>query len=395
MLRREFDIASFIAKSLAGTMSEEERALLEAWKEEDIAHRRLFERLSSPENLARRNEHAERYRKLQRWEDLEKRIDNRRFVTVRRVTTYAALLIILFVASYFVFRLSEGSNEEVGQARLIRPGEAKAVLVLADGQHVTLETRSSFTLQESDGTVICKDSSVLDYRGKNERETTGEEVIYNTIKTPLGGEYFLVLSDGSRVHLNAMSSLRFPVRFMRERREVELTGEAYFEVEKDNRLFVVTTGETSTEVLGTKFNVSAYPEDEEVKTTLIRGSVRFTAKVRGKSFLLKPSEQVSFNKLSGEAKVEEVDVADFIAWKEGLFRFKDWRLEEIMEQLARWYDMKVEFREEALKDIRFGCCFNRYRDITPVLELLEETCKVRVKVEGNTVVLEKANTKTK
>lgn len=395
MLRREFDIASFIAQLLAGTMSEEEHALLEAWMEEDIAHRQLVERLSSPGSLARRNERAERYRKWERWGDVEKRIGDRRFVWVRRGMVYAALFVIALVTSYWVFFWPEQQDEKVEQTGLIHPGEAKAVLVLADGTSVALETCSSFVLRESDGTVICKDSSVLSYRGKREGKTPEGEVLHNTIKTPLGGEYFLVLSDGSRVHLNAMSSLRFPVRFTRERREVELTGEAYFEVEKDDIPFVVMAGETSTEVLGTEFNVSAYPEDEEIKTTLVRGSVRFTAASREESYLLKPSEQVRFNKLSGEARVKEVDVADFIAWKEGLFRFKDWRLEEIMEQLARWYDMKVEFQDETLKGIRFGCCFNRYREITPILELLEKTCKVRVSMEGNIVVLEAANAKTK
>ena len=209
------------------------------------------------------------------------------------------------------------------------------------------------------------------------------EPVYNKVEIPRGGEYALVLSDGTKVHLNSMSSLRFPVAFTTGKREVELQGEAYFEVSKTGQPFIVNANGMQVEVLGTTFNISAYP-DEEYQTTLVNGSVKVSAE-KGESLILKPSQQATIALGSNSIQVRTVDTSFYTSWVKGKINFKDQRLEDIMKTLSRWYDMNVVYENEKLKNIRFGCNLNRYEEITPFVKLLEKTEEVHVKIEGNTI----------
>lgn len=216
-------------------------------------------------------------------------------------------------------------------------------------------------------------------------QTTSVQVkpVYNKVEIPRGGEYALVLSDGTKVHLNSMSSLRFPVAFTADKREVELQGEAYFEVSKTGQPFIVNVNGMQVEVLGTTFNISAYP-NEEYQTTLVTGSVRVSAE-KGESLVLKPSQQATIVSGGNSIQVRTVDTSFYTSWVKGKINFKDQRLEDIMKILSRWYDMNVVYENEGLKNIRFGCNLNRYEEITPFVKLLEQTEEVHVKIEGNTI----------
>ena len=207
--------------------------------------------------------------------------------------------------------------------------------------------------------------------------------IYNKVETPHGGEYALLLSDGTKVHLNAMSSLRFPVTFDKGVREVKLQGEAFFEVSKTGQPFIVNINGMQVEVLGTTFNISAYPH-EEYQTTLVNGSVKINTE-SGESRILKPSQQASFTPGNNSIQVRTVDTEFYTSWVKGKIHFKDQRLEDIMKTLSRWYDMKVIYADEKTKNIRFGCNVNRYAEITPFVQLLEQTEKVHVKIKDNTI----------
>ncbi len=268
---------------------------------------------------------------------------------------------------------------------VVEPGGAKALLTLADGSVVDLEQAKAFCMREKDGTRLEKDSAFLSYE-----PAAGDSVaavpVYNTMSTPRGGEYALKLGDGSIVYLNAMSELRFPVNFVGNIREVELSGEAYFEVKEDAlRPFVIRTGDLRIRVLGTEFNVRAYGGEKMVSTTLVEGRVELSAR-RGTPVVLHPGEQGGFSREAGDIEVKKVNVASCIAWKNGMFDIRDCELEEIMEYLSRWYDIHVFYRQESLKKIRFGCYITRYSDIRPILELLEKTGKIRAQLNGNTVV---------
>lgn len=236
-------------------------------------------------------------------------------------------------------------------------------------------------LKEKDGTIIQVDSTTLNYQQTPER--TSDKLAYNKVNVPRGGEYQLTLSDGSKVQLNSMSSIRFPVQFAKDCRLVELEGEAYFEVSKTGQPFIVKTKGMNIEVLGTTFNISAYA-NEEYQTTLVNGSVRVQTE-DGSNRILKPSEQACITPGSNQINVRNVDTAFYTSWIHGKINFKDQRLEDIMKTLARWYDMEVIYENEATKDLRFGCYINRYNEITPLVNLLEQTGRVTITVEGKTI----------
>jgi hypothetical protein len=213
-----------------------------------------------------------------------------------------------------------------------------------------------------------------------------ERVIYNRIEVPRGGEFKFRLSDGTVVHLNAGSSLKFPVNFISTTREVELTGEAYFEVSPANKPFIVNTNYGDVRVLGTKFNVKAYPKDYFMEVSLLEGSVQLLT-YGNAPVTLDPSQHVYFDENTRKLTVKTGDAAINAAWKDGKIIFKDRELEYIMTNLARWYDMKVLIESDVLKKMRFGCKLNKFKTIEPIFELLESTGKIKVEVKGNQVCL--------
>ncbi len=226
------------------------------------------------------------------------------------------------------------------------------------------------------------DSTMLNYQVTS-KTVPKNKPVYNKVETPRGGEYALLLSDGTKVHLNAMTSLRFPVTFDNGPRKVELEGEAYFEVCKTGQPFIVCTQGMQVEVLGTTFNISAYPQ-EEYQTTLVNGSVKVNTET-GESCILKPSQQATISLGNSSIQIRMVDAGFYTSWIKGKIHFKDQRLEDIMKILSRWYDMEVIFANEKIKDLRFGCNVDRYSEITPFVRLLEETQKVHVKVNNKTI----------
>ena len=229
---------------------------------------------------------------------------------------------------------------------------------------------------------VHMDSTMLNYQVTSKTAPKNKPV-YNKVETPRGGEYALLLSDGTKVHLNAMTSLRFPVTFDNGPRKVELEGEAYFEVCKTGQPFIVCTQGMQVEVLGTTFNISAYPQ-EEYQTTLVNGSVKVNTET-GESCILKPSQQATISLGNSSIQIRMVDAGFYTSWIKGKIHFKDQRLEDIMKILSRWYDMEVIFANEKIKDLRFGCNVDRYSEITPFVRLLEETQKVHVKVNNKTI----------
>lgn len=274
------------------------------------------------------------------------------------------------------------SNEQMLIAQPILPGEPKAILTLDDGQTIHINKEAGNLLEKIDGANVQIDSTMLNYQVAQQKAQESK-LIYNKVETPRGGEYALLLSDGTKVHLNAMTSLRFPVTFDNGPREVELEGEAYFEVSKTGQPFIVSTHGMQVEVLGTTFNISAYPR-EEYQTTLVNGSVKVNTET-GKSCILKPSQQATVSPGNNSIKVRMVDAEFYTSWVKGKIHFKDQRLEDIMKILSRWYDMDVIYANEKIKDIRFGCNVDRYSEITPFVRLLEETGKVHVKINGKTI----------
>ena len=209
---------------------------------------------------------------------------------------------------------------------------------------------------------------------------------YNVIQIPRGGEYIVRLEDGTTVYLNSESELRIPVHFGKGERLVWLTGEAYFEVVKDaKKPFTVQFMSSSVTVLGTSFNIRAYPEEKQSQTTLAEGSVRIYSP--GSSMLLKPGEQAEVNALSGKMVKREVEVKSFTSWKDGRFVFEQQPLEDIMRTLERWYDIRVIFKDEGAKRISLSGNLKRYGDFSQVMKMLQMTGDVRFELHGNDVYI--------
>ena len=383
MINQHFYIARLIARYLSDEIGEEEQAELTRWRDESPENERLFQEICKEENIKQNMQKRQTFHAEDGWEGVQRKIQRHRFRhRILNICKYAAIFIFPVAIATVAIYKSGNEPQPLSQVEeQIVPGGKKAVLILDNGEAIDLKSTSGVELKEKDGTVIQVDSTVLNYQQAPAR--TSEKLAYNKVNVPRGGEYQLMLSDGSKVQLNYMSSISFPVQFAQDCRLVELEGEAYFEVSKTGQPFIVQTKGMKIEVLGTTFNISAYA-NEEYQTTLVSGSVKVQTE-NGSNRILKPSEQACITPGSNQINVRNVDTAFYTSWIHGKINFKDQRLDDIMKTLARWYDMDVVYENEATKELRFGCYVNRYNEITPLVKLLEQTGRVTVTVEGKTI----------
>lgn len=290
------------------------------------------------------------------------------------MATVAVAVVILGVCSLVFYQTR--TNEKEPQNLVIRPGSDKAKLRLADGRTIYLDSTTSENIAHATaGAVQISEMGVLDYSNlKGPKQGLGT----NTITVPRGGQFRLLLSDGTKISLNASSSLTFPTNFSGSERRVKLEGEAYFEVAKkiikgtktERVPFIVETDRQQLVVLGTTFNINAYPDENNVKTTLIEGSVQVSPSEQASPKILKPGQQSVLN--GKNLSIHQIDVSQAVAWKQGDFTFDEMPLEEIMRQISRWYDVEVSY-EDNMGKIKFGGSISRSKDIKEVLEVLKLT----------------------
>jgi transmembrane sensor len=264
----------------------------------------------------------------------------------------------------------------------VNPGTNKAVLTLANGSTINLNSAANGLISTQQGaTVIKRSNGQLEYITQKSSENV-IATVYNTLSTPAGGQYQVNLPDGSKVWLNASSSLRYPSTFSHlKNRSVELSGEGYFEVQKDKlHPFIITSGVHQVQVLGTHFNISSYSDDNAIKTTLIEGSVKVTVLHDQKSLvqILKPGQQSDYS--GNVLKVANVDTDDAIAWHMGYFVFHRESLENIMKEVSRWYDVPVVYQSNEVKYIPFSGTVSRFGKASELLKVLELTNKVKFKI---------------
>lgn len=306
----------------------------------------------------------------------------------------AASILLLIVTSLFFYTNRTPVNKlalkvvEPKKAAVILPGDNKAILTLSDGTKIILEDAKNGILANQAGVSIQKTSDgKLLYSFSNSANTvspeTKENVIYNKIETPIGGKYQINLPDGSKVWLNSSSSLRFSALFNGHTREVELSGEAYFDVSKNKgKPFRVITKDQIVEVLGTQFNINSYSDEGPIKTTLIEGSVKIIYK--DKVVLLSPGQQFQPKELV--SAVVEADTEEVVAWKDGYFVFKNEDIKSIMRKLSRWYNVEVSYSGN-IPEVGFGGNISRSKDISEVLDVLQLTNAIHFKVEGRRITV--------
>lgn len=376
-------VAPLLQKMLNGELlSGEEQRLLEEWKGRSEENKTLFERLGNPVAVhemlkawheIEKNRELSKQRGMNRIQELLNKpappVHQVHFLRRRPFRYAAAVLLLLSAGTYFWTtnnkkqQLADGNKP----SRVIAPGREGAILTLADGSQVVLDSLGNGVVANQSGVQVLLQNGQLAYDGSS------KETAYNTITTPKGRQFRLQLPDGSKVWLNAASSVKYPTTFTGRERRVELEGEAYFEVAQNANLpFKVKVGDaTEVEVLGTSFNINSYPDEAAIRTTLLDGAVRLNAYRQSQT--LKPGQQAVVKPAKAQLDiVNNTDLDKVMAWKNGLFNFDDASLEEVMRQLERWYDIEVTYAK-GIPAIRFGGEINRQNTLQDVLQILEKS----------------------
>ncbi|MEM9649108.1 MAG: FecR domain-containing protein [Bacteroidota bacterium] len=370
-----------ILKKLNNTLTKDEAKVFQEWISESETHRAYFQKvkenhLKSPEVIDIQGG----------WKNVDPKLKSEK-LTIAYWKYGVAAVLLLLLSLPFLFTKQEPSTEPIVNevTETIEIGSDKATLTLEDGTRVPLEKGKNF----STTALTSNGQQVVYTRPTNEKAQT---LTYNTLTIPRGGQFYIVLSDGTKVWLNSDSELRYPVAFPpNQARKVELVyGEAYFEVspstQNQGTHFLVTTQEQEVDVLGTEFNIKAFKEDNFIETTLVNGKVA----VRNGSNVnnLSPGYQSKLDKGSQQISIAPADVYNTISWKNGLFSFKNMALKDIMTVLSRWYDVEVEIRNTSVENISFHGVFNRNQDLENILSIIENTNEAKFTTKGKTIMVE-------
>ena len=380
----ETDIQHLIISSLEGTASEEELLVLQKWLEESEQHFLLFHAYRQDWIQAGC---VQRYQTEEAWKKVEHRLFHRMSVKHlflwARIAGYAALVVLMIAVGYVFMRRDQDKDQAYVVEGNIEPGGKKAILVLGSDEKVVLGDEAEETLLAGN-TTVKKEGNTLVYGEKHAKETAGE---YNRLITPRGGEYAVVLADGTKVWLNAESELHYPVHFPEHEREVHLKGEAYFDVAKEaERPFVVCVNGVDVTALGTEFNIAAVQGGDEVLTTLVNGSVRVVNE-EGADCILTPAEQAVCKKGVVGIEVQKVNTNLYTSWKDGYYAFDKQPLGEIMRTLERWYDIHVVFADSVAGKLRFSGRLKRYEDIDNLLTMIKLTNDVDFEIAERVIIV--------
>lgn len=384
--RTAYLIAGYIKENLTPREHEE----LDDWVTASMDNQLLFEELTDGKNLEKWLQWKEQLptkQVLQRLKDQIEFTPPLRRSKLTRFIPYAvaaSILIVIVTTVVFYQKLPVRTGENISEQIVtdLAPGGNRAILTLSDGSTVRLDSVKNGSLARQGNTNIVKqENGQLNYQEINSgiQPVSGA---FNSLSTPKGGKYELILPDGTMVWLNAASLLRYPTSFSGNERSVELTGEGYFEVATSaSRPFIVSTNGITVQVLGTHFNVTAYPDDTTINITLAEGSVKVN-----ESVVLKPGQQAQVNR-QGVIKKVVADLETTLAWKEGLFVFKNTPIDDVMRQVSRWYDASISYQTKPSE--HFNVIISRDEPVSKLLHLLEQTQSVHFKIENKKITVMK------
>lgn len=372
----------YITDYLSGNLAPEERKRFSEWLAERPERQEAFREMGRTVLRARWSGRWAQTDAVKAFARVQKRLHTRRLY--RRLLECAAVVLVAATVSVFFLLPEEEELTMPLASTLPAPGEHRPVLTLHNGQSIVLSNEPQQVIAGTPAIDIRQtDSARLEYTPVS--DTMDSEIHYNTLSVPKGCEFSLALADGTRIWVNAGSTLRYPERFAPGKREVFLSGEAYFEVARDTaNPFFVKTDRMQLQVLGTSFDISAYPDDPAITTTLLTGSVsqKFES---GRQTLLRPSQQSVYTVATGTARLQAADIDAVLAWKNGKFIARDERLEDILQRLSRWYDFQVVYTQPRLKDIRFHIHCERYENVMDILEQVQETYGIRFSEYNGTI----------
>ncbi|MGD2034339.1 MAG: FecR family protein [Bacteroidales bacterium] len=395
----QYKIAELIFLELKDELSAAERDILDEWKRENPGNLDLYHKIVDENNIISKMNVYNKLDKKKAWTRLDKELEKNRETTgirFKSVLRYAAAAsILLLIGSYLLLKqLSPSQDEAPVRGAVILSGTQKATLTTSDNEKIELGRVEQSRVYHLANASVTDTNSTLTYLDKEtDRTEKPSEVAVNTLETPTGGEYRLILSDGTKVFLNAETKLIFPEIFSKGTRAVKLEGEAYFEVAKsENKPFVIETPDYQIKVYGTSFNVSAYSSDKISRTTLVEGNVVINDNT-GYEVRLSPGEQVCFDKEDNSLKTRKVDTHIYTSWKEGKFMFDNETLGEIMIKLERWYDVETYYLNEEIRNRHFSGTLDRYNEISDILNKIALTTRIEFNIKGNTIYVNKRKNK--
>jgi len=381
-MQEAYRAAYLIAGYLKNTLTDGERDELDEWVTANDDNMRLFAEMTDEKNIEKGLKERGLYDADKAVEKLKATIgtaEEKRPARKVNLFLYGAAACLVLLAGLFflapLFKAKEATPLPMAQHDLL-PGSDRAVLQLPDGRQLLLDSLQGNVLQQGDLRLV-NEQNTLRYDGQ------GSEVSFHTLSTPKGGQYSLVLADGTKVWLNAASSIRFPTAFNGPERRVDITGEAYFEVAHNAaKPFRVYASGATVEVLGTHFNVAAYG-DEDMKATLLEGSVKVA---NGKGRLtLQPGQQAVVPMNDKPSFASAVDLDEVMGWKTGVFEFKDEPIEGIMREVARWYNAEVKY--EGKIDFHFNASIDRNVPVSKLLHFLALTNRVHFTIDDKTIIV--------
>ncbi len=389
-----FDIAALIVKEKTEEISPAENELLQKWLKENEHNSDIYNKIKNDDllisdlNELRKFDSARAFKKIEK-ELFSKEKGVKVFKQIPNYLKYAASIAVLVACSYFFYNQYEtnGISEKT-----IVAGNQKAILITSDNTTIELDSTANKQVINGELAQIHQSGSTLSYSIDDTFNNQNIALSYNTLITPRGGEYNLVLSDGTEVMLNSSSKLRFPVVFNGNSREVELEGEAYFKVSKSkDKLFIVKTNNLNVNVYGTVFNVLAYPNENIIQTTLVEGSVGIGLHNVTSVINIKPGQQLTYNRDSKKAETKEVDTELYTGWTKGMFIFENEPIESILKTMSRWYNFDFEFKANNLKNQRFTLSLGRYDNINKILEMISISSDLKFTTKGNTIIVNSEN----
>lgn len=373
--------------------SPEELEKIQLWLNASSGNRRIYEDIGQIATLGSFLKGVDSLHKTQALNDILKQSRRRKFLPIR-LLKYAALFLLPLVLSgtliyFFKWRPSPEEIKSITAIKQIMPGAPKAILYLSDGQAVDLNnTPDSVIIDGHSGEqiMLSKIANALNYSHSGKTNANRAQSVYNKIVVPRGGEYLLVLSDGTKVWLNSETQLEYPLVFGKESRDVRLSGEAFFEVAKEKtRRFNVIMPEATIEVTGTSFNASCYPEEEHCSAVLEQGKINLLTPEGTTS--VRVGECASYDIASGKVNVEQVDMKYFTSWRYGTFYFYNTPLSDIVKKLERWYDVEFRFADDSLREICFSGAALRNKPINFILRLLESTQSLKFNLESDGTIM--------